>query len=262
MASSRFTGNGFSNPLNPIGLHAENQYRELIPMGNDFQPFNSETKVFRVGAGALLGETTELLGKEMAEELLEELTEAGGKAGAELVAKMMAEGATKEVAEAAGEQLSKQIIEIGQRAAINAIEVAGKSAGEALEAGIKAGAREAGEELGKELSEQGIKNATEQLAKNPRINPYVGRAMNIGGAILGMGVALNIVGLDGAGGKWIESMTGMDCDQKAIEAGYVGGTDEYTESVEKCQEAAANKLAFLGTAAIVAVGLVVFMVIK
>ena len=51
MASPRFTGNGFSNPLNPIGLHAENQHRELSPLGADFQIFNSETKVFNACPG-------------------------------------------------------------------------------------------------------------------------------------------------------------------------------------------------------------------
>ena len=53
MASARFTGNGFSNPLNPIGLHAENQYRELNPLGADFQIYGAENKVFALEQNVL-----------------------------------------------------------------------------------------------------------------------------------------------------------------------------------------------------------------
>ena len=43
MAQPRFTGHGFTNPLNPLSLHAENRYREPMPVMGDFQRYEAET---------------------------------------------------------------------------------------------------------------------------------------------------------------------------------------------------------------------------
>ena len=60
MARPRFTGNGYSNPLNSLGFHAESRHRKSPPIGRQFM--SNETKVFNaLGAGLLK------LIKEMAE---------------------------------------------------------------------------------------------------------------------------------------------------------------------------------------------------
>ena len=59
-----------------------------------------------------------------------------------------------------------------------------------------------------------------------------------------------------------DNLTGMNCDDKAKEAGLTEGSDEYKESVEKCQNSAANKLAMLGYGAMILVGVVGFVIIS
>ena len=257
MASPRFTGDRFSNPLNPIGLHAENHYRELNPLSADFQIYNSENKVFHLEAG-LAGTFAKEFGEEAAEQFLREMAEAGTKAGGELTAKMIADGVPKNVAEEAGKTLSKQIVDAGIKAANDALEAGVKNLDEITQAGLRAGAKQGADQLTEESLEEGL----EQLGKNVKINPILSKTMDIGGAIIGMGVALNIIGLDGAGEAVVKSWTGMDCGEKAIDAGYTSGSEEYTASVEECQKAAANKLAWLGMGAIVVVGGIILIMVK
>jgi len=87
--------------------------------------------------------------------------------------------------------------------------------------------------------------------------------INIGANV----VVLAFAGLIYFGGKdaieaVTDNFTGMNCDDKAKEAGHTEGSDEYKEAVEKCQNAAANKLAFLGYGAMVIVGVVGFVIIS
>ena len=51
MAGSRYTGNGFTNPLNPLSLHSENHYRTESPIGYSFM--SDESRVFH-GLGSFV----------------------------------------------------------------------------------------------------------------------------------------------------------------------------------------------------------------
>lgn len=59
-----------------------------------------------------------------------------------------------------------------------------------------------------------------------------------------------------------DNLTGMNCDDKAKEAGLTEGSDEYKGFVENCQNSAANKLAMLGYGAMILVGVVGFVIIS
>jgi len=57
----------------------------------------------------------------------------------------------------------------------------------------------------------------------------------------------------------VDNLTGLNCDEKAQEAGYEEGTDEYTKSVESCQAKAGSSLKMLGIVLIAVVGIVVVL---
>ena len=56
-----------------------------------------------------------------------------------------------------------------------------------------------------------------------------------------------------------ENFTGLNCDDKAKDAGLTEGSEDYKNYVEDCQKTAARNLNILGTASIVGVGLIGFL---
>ena len=90
MAAPRYNGNGFSNPLNPISLHAENHYRDEHPIGDSFM--SDERRIFNVAAGvAKTG------------------AKSGAKAGAKVGAKAGAKSGAKAAIKAAAKSSKKAL---------------------------------------------------------------------------------------------------------------------------------------------------------
>ena len=90
MAAPRYNGNGFSNPLNPISLHAENHYRDEHPIGDSFM--SDERRIFNVAAGvAKTG------------------AKSGAKVGAKAGAKVGAKAAIKAAAKTAAKSSKKAL---------------------------------------------------------------------------------------------------------------------------------------------------------
>jgi len=219
MASQRFTGNGFSNPLNPIGLHAENQHRELSPLGADYQIYNSENKEIHAenargnqeyhvpGAGWLGGK---LFGRGLG---------IFGKSGAK-----------KGGAGFFGRMFGK------------------RSAQEGVEGGLSKAAQ-------KKLA----KANTKALAAGARSPVRSTMIMTAGAVVVGL-YGMNLLGANAE--TLICSLTGCNCDENAIDAGYEEGTEEYKEDVEECQEAAGNKLEKIAYAGLGVVALIAFFILK
>ena len=81
--------------------------------------------------------------------------------------------------------------------------------------------------------------------------------IRVGGVVIVAGMAMGILGV-----PLVESLTGGDCPEKAIDAGYEEGTEEYEEFIENCQESAANKVMMAGVAVIGVVGLIAFVMLR
>ena len=88
-------------------------------------------------------------------------------------------------------------------------------------------------------------------------SPTKQTAIRVGGAVLGLGYGMNILG-----GPFVESLTGADCPEKAVDAGKEEGTEEYTKFVEDCQGEAANKVMMTGIAVIGVVGLIAVILLR
>ena len=84
MATSRFDGRGFNNPLNPLSLHSENHYRDEPSIGSSFM--SDERRVFGVLGGA---------------------AKAGAKSGTKTGAKIGAKASAKAAAKSAAKAASK-----------------------------------------------------------------------------------------------------------------------------------------------------------
>ena len=82
MATSRYTGNGFTNPLNPLSLHSENHYRSEMPIGYSFM--SDERRIYQSSG----------------------LTKAGIKASAKAALKASAKASRKALAKA-GSKIAK-----------------------------------------------------------------------------------------------------------------------------------------------------------
>jgi len=88
-------------------------------------------------------------------------------------------------------------------------------------------------------------------------SPTKQTAIRVGGAVLVLGYGMNILG-----GPFVESLTGADCPEKAVDAGKEEGTEEYTKFVEDCQGEAANKVMMTGIAVIGVVGLIAVILLR
>ena len=118
--------------------------------------------------------------------------------------------------------------------------------GEGLEEGIETGTEKA-------LKESLKAQNKALLPKNPLTNTMV----KVGGGVLVAGYGINVLGA-----PLVENLTGANCGEKAIEAGYEEGTDEYSQYVEECQSDATTKVMMTGIAVIGVVGLIGFILLR
>ena len=207
MARPRFTGQGFTNPLDSLGFNAESRHRAKPPISNAFmsnEAFHAENvsgnQVFHGVGGAI---------------------------GGEVVEKGVKKGFLKRIGGAFTGRF-------------------GRKSG--AKGGLKAGAKEGGEDA----VQAGLKAQNKALMAQAK-NPAKKSLIRTSGAVV---VAL--YGINVLGGPVVEELTGANCDEKAIEAGYEEGTDDYTQYIEECQEKAADRLALgggigLGVLALIAV---------
>lgn len=218
------------NPLNPLSLHSENRYRE----------------VFHSAATAALGEFVEQSAKQAGQEALEQAAKEGLDEATQKAIAQAVERATKEAGEKALQEAGENATEAGLKEAMQ------KATTETLQTQLK-----------KDLAEQSVKDAAEAGAKN-MTQKFAGKGIGVGlGSAVGVGV-FALAGILGSQGlnSWMRSMSGLDCDEKAIDAGYSTGTDDYKNFVEDCQGRAETRMTLLGVSAIVVGGGVIFLLLK
>tara|TARA_R110002012_G_scaffold93776_1_gene227474 strand:- start:2481 stop:3149 length:669 start_codon:yes stop_codon:yes gene_type:complete len=217
MARSRFTGQGFTNPIDSLGLNAESRHRAMPPISNAFmsnEAFHAENvKVFNTIRGEIVGEGTEaVVKKTFLNRISFGLIGKGGK--------------RKTVSEIVGEGTE-----------------------EALEEGVETAAEKAARK--KLLDAQ-----TKALLKGTK-NPLTNTIVKVGGVVLVAGYGINVLGA-----PLVENITGANCGEKAIDAGYEEGTDDYSQYVEDCQGDATTKVLMTGVAVLGVVGLIGFILLR
>lgn len=247
MARPRFNGRGFSNPLNPLGFHSENRYRETTPLGSNFMSneknYEAETRVFEaLGTGVMKVITK--MGTEAYQLGLVLARKAGATAA---VAKRIAvkisddvmraakEGA--EAAKAAGKGVDGQIddaIEMGAKAG-------GKVTDDAAKAGVKLGDNAAN------AVESGVKaagtDAAQAGAKSTFPKP---KLMTVAKGTVGAGILvagyqfMEFTGRLFGGDPW-KNLTGEDCPDKVEDRGISTEDAGYAEAITDCQEEAEKK---------------------
>ena len=74
-----------------------------------------------------------------------------------------------------------------------------------------------------------------------------------------VGAYYTLAGEMGLGTQFMDNLAGLNCDEKAKDAGYEEGTDEYTKAVEDCQESAGKKLMYLAYGSVAIVGGLILM---
>lgn len=217
------------NPLNPLSFHSENRYREV---------FNS--------SGALLGEFIEQSAKEAGQEALEQAAKEGLDEATQKAIQQAVERATKEAGEKALQEAGESATEAGLKEAMQ------KATQESLQTQLK-----------KDLAQQTVKDAAQAGSKSMTAK-FAGRGVGVGlGSAVGVGV-FALAGILGSQGltQWMRSVSGLDCDEKALDAGYEQGSDDYKKSVEECQGRAETRMMLLGVSAIVVGGGVIFLLLK
>ena len=199
----------------------------------------SRQREFHTDAGA--GEALELVIKQTMEELTEKVTaevtqELQGKVQKEVTAELVAEAQEKTLREL-GEDTSAEAIEKLYKK--NLKEIAGESG--------EAAAKDIGAKATREGTEKSIKKTVDAVPESA-IERLGKRAITVGGiGITGFAMFNSFLNSD-ALDDYVASTTGRDCDEKAEEAGYEPGTQEYTDNVSACQEMAVENMAFLGKA--------------
>jgi len=218
------------NPLNPLSLHSENRYRE----------------VFHSGASAALGEFIEQSAKEAGQEALEQAAKEGLDEATQKAIAQAVERATKEAGQKALQEAGETASEAGLKEAMQ------KASKESLQTQLK-----------KDLAQQTVKDAAQASSRN-MAQKFAGRGIGVGlGSAVGVGV-FALAGILGSQGltQWMRSVSGLDCDEKAIDAGYDVGSDDYKKSVEDCQGRAETRMMLFGVSAIVVGGGVIFLLLK
>jgi hypothetical protein len=271
MAQPRFNGRGFTNPLNPLGFHSENRYREETPLGSNFMSnevnYEAETRVFEAaGAGVIVKNGIK----------------AGAKAAAKAAVKAAREaGATKAVAKAIGKRVGQAVkkagddaAELAAKAGDDVAEQADKAlkamdgsiddaAGEGLEAStknsIKASNRAAMKNLD-EVADAGSKSGRMAALTKGAGGLVAQTAIPLAAAY----VLINMFGGDGPIADFFDDLTGANCDEKA-EQKYgedSPGTDEYEDYVEECHDDASKKMMIFSGIGLAVIGGIVFMLVK
>ena len=244
MARPRFTGQGFTNPIDSLGFNAESRHRAMPPISRAFM--SNESRIFNSGASVFV------------------------KAGAKEIAEEAFEQAAKEGMTVAQEQALKQAIE---EATIQAGEVAYKKA---LQEGGEEAAEAAAEQAMKEAAQDSATKGVADVAKDVTVKEGADVAKDkmklsfaqkgglTAAGVLAGGAVFTLAGLLGsqALSDFMEDFAGLNCDEKALDAGLDEGTDEFTEFVEECQDKAATRMTILGITGIAVVGGVIFLLLK
>ena len=247
MARPRFNGRGYTNPLNPLGFHSENRYREATPLGSNFMSnemkYEAETRVF------------EALGTSVVKVIAKMGTEAY-QLGLKLAKKA---GATAAVAKRIAGKIKNDVMKAAREGA-EAAKAAGKGADgqidDAIEAGAKAGgkvtddAAKAGVKLGDNAGNavtDGVKAAGKEAAEGgakkgfPKPKLMTVAKGTVGAGILVAGYQfMEFTGRLFGGDPW-KNLTGEDCPEKVEDRGISEGDDDYAEAVTECQEEAEKK---------------------
>ena len=181
----------------------------------------------------------------------EPVEEAIEKAVKEVTEKAIRE-VTEEVDDVIAKQITPEVIEKAEKLTIKQISEGSKESADALmKRNLKDLATEAGSKETKDLTadalQQGAKDNIDKLPETTR-ERLGKRALTVGIPVFGAVIAFNDFLNSDALSDYIASSTGRDCDEKAVEAGYEPGTQEYTDNVSACQEKAAENIAFLGKA--------------
>lgn len=227
MARPRFNGQGFTNPTDPLGFHAESRHRESPPLTANFM--SNETHFAENARGNQeFGVLGFFLGRGGAQGAKQLGKSGAKKSGGRLFGRFFGRKGTGEVAELGGKKvLNKKLVQEGVE--------------ETAESQVE-------------------KIVTTQVFKNAPVRT----AMVKWGAI---GLTTGIVALVGLGmlddnaEEIICAWTGCNCDERAADAGMEEGTEEYTEYVEKCQESAGKTMEKIAYAGIGCIGLVVLLLL-
>ncbi len=242
MARPRFNGRGFTNPLNPLGFHSENRYREATPLGSNFMSnemkYEAETRVFEAGLAKVVLTFAKEAGEAAAKAAMKELQQLGVK--------------SPRIAKGIAAKIGKEVQEQAIKAADNA-KAAGKSAKGQLDEAVKA-AKGAGKKGAKEIGEgagKGVDDAIEGAAKNAD-NALVDATKGAGrefpkpklttvakgsaGAVILVG-AYQFMGFTDRlfGGDPWKNLTGENCPDKVEDRGISEGDEGYAEAIEECQ---------------------------
>ena len=186
--------------------------------------FNSDEVIQQV-VKQFVQETSERISKEVTQELQ-------GKLSREITEDVIAEAQEKTIREL-GEDTSQEAIEALYKKNLKEL------VGEVTE--------EVGEKSVQEVTQKTVKETVEAVPES--VAERLGkRAITVGGVgVTGFAMFNSLLNSD-ALDNYVASTTGRDCDEKAVEAGYEPGTQEYTDNVSACQEQAVENMAFLGKA--------------
>jgi hypothetical protein len=173
------------------------------------------------------------------------------------------------------------LTEIQQKAIKQAMETATKQAGEVAyekalkeggEAAAEAAAQKAMKEAAEESAEKGLKDVAKDafgkegadVAKDKMKMSFAQKGgLTTAGVLVG-GAVFTVAGLLGsqALSDTMEDFAGLNCDEKALDASYEEGTDEYKTFVEECQDKAAKRMMILGITGITVLGGVIFLLVR
>jgi len=218
MARPRFNGQGFTNPINPLGLNAESRHRVNPQLSGAFM--SNETQFEQNVSPTPKAQPV--------------IYEAKGKAVAGFFGK------------------------IGSRIGSGFRKITGRGSGKSVRGVLGKGGKSNVTDLSGNLLKKGAKGSVDDIAEKS-LNPLTKSLIKTGGWVVvgGFGVFGGYL----LGDKFLESVTGLDCPQKAEDAGYEQGTDEYTQYVEECQAKAGMTMALIGTGVLVVGGLVLLKIV-
>ena len=109
MARPRFTGQGFTNPLDSLGFNAESRYRAMPPISNAFM--SNETHLAENAKGNQ--EFNAIFGKLLGKGAAKSLTKSGAKKAGRrsFFQRITGKGATKKVVGEGGEEIAEEGVE-------------------------------------------------------------------------------------------------------------------------------------------------------
>ena len=243
MARPRFTGQGFTNPIDSLGFNAESRHRAMPPISRAFM--SNEYRIFNAKS---------LIVKELATEIAEEAFEQAAK-----------EGLTVAQEQALKQAIEKATVQAGEVAYEQALKEGGEEAAEAA-------AEQAMKEAAKESAEKGVKDVAKDvtvkegtdIAKDKMKLSFAQKGGLTAAGVLAGGAVFTIAGILGsqALSDFMEDFAGLNCDEKALDAGLDEGTDKFKTFVEECQDKAATRMTILGITGIAVVGGVIFLLLK